>query len=760
MIINPIKRTIIMNYHPHIMKKIPIITLLVLLLATGCQKEERAYRFLAVAEVPGNPNEEEKTALVNESYIHWQLDDEISVANTNNEMVSAKFTYGSDEEEAIFEIQNDQHKMIESDEFVALFPHHANNSIQGTNATIYLESEQGYANDGTFAPKAVPMAAYRDGASGVELVRIQFHNLFGLVRVQLIDGTTNKKQLSNITFTSNDKNLAGYFSVNGITSSTPSLSAGNGSKTVTITPDSPLSFSGNTPLTFYLSLPALSGTGSTSYSITMTANTTDNHHVTRQFSVSINRNGITKLPALIVTGWSNTENSGSTTSGISGNGTIHRPLLIYTADELVKLRDACNSNSTDFNGADLTTSNWYVKIMRSDIVLDNDNWTVPFQNFRGQMSYAATQNTSNPGITNNSSYPIFNEIATRANVDGLIVKGSRSITVQASSQATFSPLCNINNGNILHCGIAAGASYILSGSSATSMGGLCVTNNGVILGSNCRATLVAGKVGAICLENNGTIKACQTPSPMQAASGTNRATSAAGICHTNNGTINDCYFAANTSKSQTQWGGIVYTNNENATIELCYVDAAGVIQSSTSVGGIVHTNYGTVNNCWNDAELIVDANGLGGIVHTLAGGEVRNCYRNTTASLTCKAGPAGGLVASLTGGALRNCYAYCNISSSTTPSKGIVAGNIGSNATIENCYGRQLSTTDNIPFYSQNNGTLINCFHHLTTANGLSTYTDATELASQLNSYSTQLGDSYYGWTVSNGTAVLDFSTK
>ena len=741
------------------MKKLSLLTLLVLLLAAGCQKEKIAYRFLAVAEVPSNPDEA-KTALVNETYIHWQLDDEISIANSSTEMLSAKFSYGSTDEEAIFEIQNDEQAMIKGNEFVALYPHHANNRINGNQATIYLESEQGYANDGTFAPKAIPRAAFRGETSDIDLVRIQFHNLFGLVRVQLIDGTSDKKQLSSLTFTSNDnKNIAGYFSVNNITTSTPSLTAGEGSKTVTITPETPLSFSGNTPLTFYLSLPALSGTGSTPYNITMTANTSDNHHITRQFTVSINRNGITKMPALVVTGWSNTDNSGSTTSGISGNGTIYRPLLIYTADELVKLRDACNSNSTDFNGADLTTHNWYVKIMRSDIVLDNDNWTIPFQNFRGQMTYAATQNSSHPGITNNSSMPIFNEIASRANVDGLIVKGNRSITVQVGSHDTYSPLCITNNGNILHCALASDASYIRAGSSSTGMGGLCVTNNGVILGCNCRATLVAGRVGAICLVNNGSIQACQTPSPMQSASGTNRATSAAGICHTNNGQIRDCYFAANTTQSQTQWGGIVYTNNENATIESCYVDAAGVIQSTTSVGGIVHTNYGTVDHCWNDAELIVDANGLGGIVHTLAGGEVRNCYRNTTASLTCKAGPAGGLAATLTGGALRNCYAYCNISSSITSSKGIVVSTIGSNGTVENCYGRQRTSTDNIPFYSQNNGTLVNCFHHLTTANGLSTYTDATQLAANLNAHISG-SDIYRSWTVLDGTAVLDFSSK
>ena len=51
------------------MKKLSLLTLLVLLLAAGCQKEKIAYRFLAVAEVPSNPDEA-KTALVNETYIH------------------------------------------------------------------------------------------------------------------------------------------------------------------------------------------------------------------------------------------------------------------------------------------------------------------------------------------------------------------------------------------------------------------------------------------------------------------------------------------------------------------------------------------------------------------------------------------------------------------------------------------------------------------------------------------------------------------
>ena len=86
------------------MKKLSLFTLLVLLLAAGCQKEKIAYRFLAVAEVPSNPDEA-KTALVNETYIHWQLDDEISIANSSTEMLSAKFSYGSTDEEAIFEIQ-------------------------------------------------------------------------------------------------------------------------------------------------------------------------------------------------------------------------------------------------------------------------------------------------------------------------------------------------------------------------------------------------------------------------------------------------------------------------------------------------------------------------------------------------------------------------------------------------------------------------------------------------------------------------------
>lgn len=730
---------------------LPVGMILVSLLMTGCKKEMVSLTFLAEAEAPAEDGA--KTYLSNESMVFWEEGDQIDAQGEKDDSKRVlEFKGGESNPTALFEVSQDAKFTGGSSVFYALFPHNDGNTLGNGNMQVVFPADQGYVDDNTFGRAACPMVAYGGDRDNDEVVRMTFHNLCGLVRIQLRN-TSDIKTLKSITFTSQDesKPLSGLFEVHNYDSYSPYVTATPGSSSVTTINNINQTIS-TTPLTFYLVLPA--GSGTTNYSLTMQVNAeygNTPYYFKKSFTVPIRRNGITKMQSLAIYSWSQSADlSGDATIGITGNGTASRPFLIYTADELVMVRDAYR-NSSSINGYPVSNSGLCFRLMRSDIVLNDENWTSGIPSFSGTFIFGGNQ-TSSHGITNNSSSPIFESILSSGSVTNLAVKGNSSWSMEESVH--YSPLCRTNAGRIINCRVVD-ASYVISysGSDALGLAGICVENSGTISGCGCRATLVAPHVAGICYHNtsNGNIKGCYVSSPMTVYNSTSQAVRAAGVCYRNEGTIQDCYFAANIHAPRaTEWGGLAYLNT--GTVKHSYVDASGIIQSTTSVGGIVHTmTGGMVDNCWNDADLMNVQNttaytsgGLGGIVFSLQGGEIRNCIRYRPAgSFTCTGGGiVGGFVARMTGGFIRNSAFYGDLTQSTS-SKGAFVGSF-TGGTIENAYAYQsLGTTLAFYYQTANSGTtFVDCFGQ-TVKTGVTIPSSYADLLSSLNSH---------GWTENSGS--------
>ena len=746
--------------------KLTAYLLLLAALAVGCTKEAAYYKFLAQSESPAE-EDGSKVHLVNESFVYWDIYDTIDAWRIGGDnKVTLIFQGNTSNPTAMFEPLDNTVKFGGSgNRYIALFPHNDGNSYTSGDPTIVFPSVQTYATDDgdyTFGKSACPMVAYggeqydREGEE--EIVRMVFHNLCGIVRIQ-IRNTGDVKTLKRIRFTSTDgKKLSGSFTVSDIDKYNPYVTAtSSGYDTVTISNINQTLSTGL--LTFYLVLPSISNTAAyTEYNLAMhvvaRANNGDDYYLNKNFTVPIRRNGITKMPAIAINNWAHEENaSGGAIVEIAGNGTTDRPFLIYSVEDLQKVRDAFN-NKANLNGINVTQTPCTYRIMTSQIQLNSNNWNKGIMDFCGNMVYWANQ-TSAPGIENNTRIPIFESIAANGTVQNLVVKGTYNWT---ESDASFSPLCNSNAGRITNCRVSDNASYTLSNGG---LAGICVTNSGTISGCGCRASLNAPTVAGICLENSGTIVACYTSSPTH----TTNSNCAAGICYHNTGKIKDCYFASNINAlNATEWGGIVYLNSDgpNSLVSHCYIDASGIIQSRTSIGGIVHTmEGGVIDNCWNDADLMnvqggtATGGGLGSIVYNMQGGEVRNCIRyRPTGSLTCTGkGVVGGFVARMSGGTVLNCAFYGDMTQSTVQTKGAFVGVI-SGGTIENVYAYQKTPLGPpTQFYGQKSGSpTLNACYGQTEQNGVSIPVNNTVLCGSLNGWNAPESDIYMQWELETGS--------
>lgn len=791
------------------MKKFSILTLLLVVLTlTGCKKEMVTCTFLAEAEPTADSKGDAKTQLNGESVITWDRDDQISVRSFNQkDKVVATFKAGGETTsegkgpEAIFTADVESKYTYDGEtQFIALFPHSEKNDLgTGDNPTVYIDipTEQDYINDNTFGRTAFPMVAYGGDKDG-SISRVLFHNLAGIVRIQLYSDL--EKSLTSIVFEEvSGKYISGNFEVNNYKTNSPSVTPkANGEyntpqKTLTINFNNNCTLNSTDIKTFYLPLPAQKvANNEVEYSVKMTVNAGDYHFV-KTFTVPIRRNCITKLPALHVTSWTNiTDGQGSSTPTIVGSGTNERPFLIYTVDDLILVRDVFNGTRM-LNGKDITTEKCYFRIMRPDIKLTNDNWPVESASstrgaivFNGHLSYGANQTSSEPGIENNSDVPLFYSISNNSTVTGLTVRGSTTITTD--NPVTFSPFCLTNEGSIRNCHVSRTAKYVIeydgdpANASQVGLAGLCVTNYGEIVGCGCGATLVANNVGGICLENmnrdniKGSIRDCYASSPMKVYTiGSNTTTicaaRAGGICYNNQGgSITGCYFAANSAQAiETSWGGISYYFRAGE-ITNCYVASSGVMQSNTSVGGIVHTmEGGTLDYCRNDADVmnvLGGSAGLGGIVNTLNGAtaEVRNCIRySSTGTFNCVAGPLGGVVALLNAGKVYNSAFYGDMSRASVPQKGAFVGDMRG-GTIANCYAIQTPAlgpnTAFVGSKDETNCTIAHCYGQIAIEendvecvaeynastitgllNGWKKYPDNTNIAT----------DTYRQWVQTNG---------
>lgn len=672
---------------------------LLALLSVSCEKEQlregRSITFNATIEQMDNSDS--KIFLSREQWIYWEIGDEISIGSnlSSGAAVKGDLVNSSPGDYEDFSGVFIAALPEGSKYFLGLHPYNEDNVINGKdeapyfdNPTLILPTNQPLRSDSTFSRRILPMVAvYTDEwtPENPNPFNLDFHNLSGIVRVQLFNSsTTTDATVRSITFTSRDeKNLSGAFTVKNFTTAEPKLEGGTNDYVTITCGEEGLEIKKDSLRSFYLVLPARGTREQTvTYNLTMTVYS-DQGSFSKDFNVPVRRCGITNMRAIGISNWE----SGTASAGLAGNGTKTRPFKIYTLADLQYLRD-CYNTTRRINNQTVTT-NTYITLMRSDIVLTTANWE-PITNFTGHFS--AVSGSSTPGITNNSTYPIFSTITEGSVVEGITVRSDAHYTNTGSGK---SPFCTTNNGTIENCVVTSqtGTGIV---SDIDAVAGLVVKNkaSGRIIGCNCRAkltTLEDYSIAGICLENSGTIQGCQTTSDMSVTTASGQYTKVAGICLTNTGTgtVENSYFSSIISGSTAQWGGIVYDNK--GTVNNCYFGGSGTIVTTGQIGAIVHTNSGTgtVNYCRINGK--VTGVRAAGIVDSLTAGKVINCYADAgqviLSDATGTARIAGGLVAVMTGGRIENSYAR-KVSvqhSSSSDVKGGIVGTI-TGGTMENCY--------------------------------------------------------------------------
>lgn len=560
------------------------------------------------------------------------------------------------------------------------------------------------ASDYSFGKGVMPMVAFRDARDRNALT---FHALAGVLRFQLYGGSglTDEFTINTITFEEKTQRLSGYFNITKVDfeDNQPHVTAVEG----VTDDDRKISITGINKIiggtgsnkdnlfTFYLPLPAVADPygGSphhTEYKLKMHVIGTQNgsqKYFVRTMTVDIRRLSLTMMPAMeinsVVEVESGTGSEGTPT--IVGSGTEERPFQIYTAQQLVYLRDRMNAGST-VNGQPVTSST-HVKICRSDITLTTDNWTEGFQNYTGNIYFSSSAG-ENGGITNTSDHPLFESIAPTGNVVGVYVKGDKTF---ASGSGTFSPMCGVNNGTMTDCHNRCNVNSL----SGHNLAGLCCENNGTITGGANDALLqsTGGNVAGICYTNKS---GGHLQGNFSLSSSIPLGANIAGICYTNEagGIVENCQVSANipTISSSGNWGVVVYENN--GTVTNCRSVGTIVFTTSGSIGGVVHTNNagGIIEECSLNVTLRGGSGEVGGIVAYMNGGELRNCYADGDHGIygiprggaTQQADYAGGIVGWLHAGSVYNCYNRCSVTGAV--SSGTVLGRLDDGAVIENCW--------------------------------------------------------------------------
>ena len=699
------------------------------LLAASCRKEtvgNETFRFTATTERPADAqSDDSKVMLYQERAIVWEYDDAISIgSNTSGSTKNTAWLYYN----SAMPVDNDDFDDYNgvflttlpgnSEYFLGLHPHSDNNVIiagEGSSfstVTIDLPATQTYRNDSTFDKQVFPMVAWYGGTwseSPYTPFNLDFHSLGAIVRVQLFNSTGSEATIDYIDFTSDSKQLTGLFTVNNYKTNNPYLTATNNATNRTVRLDfseyGP-QFRNNELVTFYLVLPAIAGRErTTNYSLAMTVHNSNQGSCTRNMTVPTRRNGITYMQALSIDEWLGDDTTG-TSRGLSGCGTITRPFKVYNIKDLQYLRDCYNSVGRRINGQEITR-NTYIKLMRTDIVLTRSNWTVGIRDFIGHFESASSSSLSNPGIIDSCyDVPLFENIAADGEVVGISIKSAYTSIMENATGV--SPFCKENSGKIKDCVITT-----IPGSSKKTLSifspfaGICVTNTsgGIIDGCRCVARVEVQNnhnFAGICLHNSGTIKGCQITTDV-----TVQVTGkAAGICYenTSTGIVEDSYFSAQIASSTADWGGIVYENS--GTVKHCYINHR--ITTSKHVGGIVRTNLaGEVNYCYLEGQL--EGQSVGGIVDSLVGGKMINCFTQDNPMLTIRTATSvcGGLVGYLKGGSIENSYAL-DVDITDYSNNATYGGIIGkaTGGIVDNCY----SLENYQIFYGSSSGaTYTNC---------------------------------------------------
>lgn len=711
------------------------------LAASSCQRKEILEFGGHMDQFTATDADGQKTYLGHaEEWIYWEADDKIKI-NDGSSTSECTLISGANTLDAFFKSET---TVNTGGELYAIYP---SKSYGSTYTDLifpatqqYRQNSNGTHPDSSFGRGALPMVAFStDGMA--HHGTLYFHVVAGILRVQILSSDT--KEIDWIKFTevgsahgSSDKQISGHFEVHSINRNMPWLTANGGTtpsvadRTITITdinqPVGPTQL-----LTFYLPLPAV-GTSSaneyTQYILRMTIKAKDeNKYFTRDFKADIHRRNITMMRAIEVRTWANSEGEGSDSDvKLVGSGTKDRPFQIYTGKELGLLRNVYNNGGT-INGQTIKgytpsakDEATYIKIVRSDIELLNSTdyaalssdernnpnsrfveWTEGIENFRGYM-YFASSTATNGGITNRSNSPLFKSIATDGYVYRVYVKSKPreaadvAVAPTVADGAVFSPMCGVNNGTMEECHNKCRVTL----SNNAHLAGLCVTNNGSIIGGANEAQLTTeGNVAGICYNNNGMIQGNFTLS-VAMPQGRN----IAGIAYNNIGTgsiVKDCQVSSNINVNSTgNWGVVVFNNNSGAIIDNCSSTGTVVYTINGSVGGICNINEGTVKNCTNNVEIRAGSTNsagvnVGGVVATMnnVNAEVYNCctkapYLYGAIDASRVAENCGGVVGQLVKGKVYNCY-NASYASGATNSGGLIGNLFADDVDVQNCWSAQ-----------------------------------------------------------------------
>ena len=694
-----------------VMKRKAFITIAFVLAMVGfsaCEKEKEgngSFTFNASIENLSTDDPAAKVHLVDEQWIYWELGDNISIASDqSSSQVVATLTNTGGPNYPDFNGTFISELPWSSKYFLGLFPYSEKNVITGSanskvfSARIELPAVQPLRNDITFAREVFPMVAWYGGhwdeTPGSVAYNLDFQSLAGIVRLQFLNTSSDVSNVKEVRVTSTDgKQLKGMFSVSGYNTFEPYLvpagDSGSGDNTVTLScGDEGRPFGTDTLISFYLVLPTFdpSVDANKTYALTVEIENMNGKVCTRNLTARVRRSGITYMRALEVTNWT----SGTTMVRLSGNGTAERPFRIYSAADLVYLRDCYNADTAvgtprTINGRPIT-GHTYIRIMRTDIALTNSNWTTGISNFVGHMTDASNSESNLPGITNNSSYPLFASIKAGGVVEGITVK---SPSLSYAGVGNFSPFCVENYGTLKDCVLSSTSNVVAT----SGLAGIVVRNRstGVVEGCHCDGSLsaVGNAVGGVCLQNEGTVTGCFVNTLAVPAAAT-----VGGIVHSNTGTVTDCYFASRITSGSSNWGGIVYKNNTTGFIERCYYSSTAVITTSGTAGGIVHdlTNN-KINRCRFEGSIL--AASAAGMAHTVSGGTVINCYVDASAAQLRGDDAAAGLVAYLSDGSIDNSFVHRSSITGTAQSTvlaGVVASVTG--GTVVNSYSYQSQTNN------------------------------------------------------------------
>lgn len=663
-----------------------------------------------------------------EQWLYWEPDDQIMVCVGGDQSL-CNLVSGAKTLDAFFTSQNVL--PIGSDAY-AFYPSSLAPTGSDASWTITLPNEQPYRTttnstatdpDSSFGRGAMPMVCYGDG--GFET--LIFHVVAGVLRIQLYSSVYTKT-ISSITFkevgeeytecNNTNKQISGAFAVHDIQYNQPWLTAAgsvtDATRTITITGINQ-EIGPTKLLTFYLPLPAVGTGGSgipntvaantkTKYALRMTVTATDGTQCQRTLGADIHRRNLTMMPALNISDWAASPGTGSTTTAIVGSGTKDRPFQIYSVDDLVLVRNAIN-NGDPLNGQPIRGMNesggpTYFKIVRSDITLDNSNWTQGIRDFKGYM-YAASTIANNNGIINNSTTPLFDSISSDGKVELVEVRGSSTV----AGTGWFSPFCTVNKGVMEDCHNRC----IVTTSTGRHLAGVCVTNKGQIIGgANEVALTTSGFVGGVCGINKGSLQGSfALSSSMPSAS------RIGGICYDNQGTMDDCQVSANVGSinSSGNWGLVTYFNS--GTINNCIANATLTFTVDGEVGGIAHTNTGTINGCSCAMTLWGNMGTTGGIAAYMTEGSIYNCVTSGSNKIHGKDN-AGGIVGYLSGGTVGNCYNTRQVETATDA--GGIIGRLGADGVVQNCWNS--NSKDFVGYYETDAAVGSHCFNYFTTESG------------------------------------------